>query len=156
MLVLTKDCRLRFKSLCNSYLLHFTFLAMRIQLMIALNGSPIYTCLPVSWQTRYSRCIFFFEHFGLVYTAAFPSYIFVGTARHDTAQACRRTRGVESIVGSLASTKRTCQDTKRPAVRACTCRATALSECSPIKSPTSSWRWDTTDRKTQPTRGRAC
>lgn len=52
---------------------------------------------------------FFFEHWASStrYAAAFPSYIFIGTA-----QACCRTRGVELIVGSLASTKRTCHDTK--------------------------------------------
>ncbi|KAG5346900.1 HES4 factor, partial [Acromyrmex charruanus] len=84
------------------------------------------------------------EHLGPVstrYIVAFPSYIFVDTARRGTTQ---HKRAVELEASSRLSARSPQQSAlvtaQSPAVRACTCRATALSEYSPIKSPTSSCR----------------
>ncbi|KAG5329965.1 HES4 factor, partial [Acromyrmex heyeri] len=75
------------------------------------------------------------------YIVAFPSYIFVDTARRGTTQ---HKRAVELEASSRLSARSPQQSAlvtaQSPAVRACTCRATALSEYSPIKSPTSSCR----------------
>jgi len=131
---------------------------MRIELMIALNSSPIYKYLPVPWQTRYSRRYFFrAPRPHLRYTSWHFLYLHrYGAARHSTSVLKNSRRRVDCRLARL--NKAHLSRYKAQPVRACTCRATALSEYSPIKSPTSSYRWDTADRQPdmQPARGRAC
>lgn len=81
-----------------------------MQLIPALCNNPTCGCLSLEREKSVIQDGFFFPCTSASSTRR-------DTPRHfrrisSSAQACRRTRGVESIVGPLASTKRACRDNK--------------------------------------------